>query len=191
MDAPVAHQLVAAPQHAGVAQLCAQIVVAQVGVRVKVDNVYLRVMSEYRAEAAQRHQMLAAQQHGQLAVPQDHLRPLLDVAQRLLRAAEAQLQIAAVEHRVVRQVRVLIGAVRLQHEALVPHRRRAKPRAGAEGRRGVKRRAEQHDGRVLVKPVAADKGLNVPLQRHYSSTSSSISSRKAGSANAPMCSLGV
>ena len=68
MDVAVPYQLVAAAQHAGMAELCAQIVVPQVGVGIEVDDVQIRVFLHRSPHRAQRDQMLAAQQQRELAV---------------------------------------------------------------------------------------------------------------------------
>ena len=123
--------------------------------------------------------MLATQQQRELAVLQNFLCPGLDIGQCQLAGAEAQLQIAAVEHIKIGQVGVLVRAVSLQTVALVPDGRRAEPCAGAVAGGGIVRRTVQHDAGGAVAAVAADKGLNVGVHQ-CSSTSRSISSRKAG-----------
>ena len=161
------------------AQLCAEVVVPQVGVGVEVDDVEAGVFLRHGPHSAQRHQMLAAQQEGQLAVLQDLRRPGLDVGEGCLAGAEAKLEVAAVEDVEVGEVGVLVGAVGLEAEALVPDGRRAEPCAGAVAGGGIVRRTVQHDAGGAVAAVAADKGLNVGVHQ-CSSTSRSISSRKAG-----------
>ena len=93
VDSAVAHQLVAAAQHAGMAQLCAQIVVPQVGMGIKMDDLQIRVLLHSGTHSAQGHQVLAPQQKGELAVLQNGGGPLLDIRQSGLAGAEAQLQI--------------------------------------------------------------------------------------------------
>ena len=68
VDVSVAHQLMAAAQHAGVAQLCTKVVVPQVGVGIKVDDVEAWVFLHGSPHGTQRDQMLAAQQERELAV---------------------------------------------------------------------------------------------------------------------------
>ena len=143
---------------------------------------HLRIVLVDGPEAAQGHQVLPAQQQGQLARGQNLLRARLNVLKGHLRAAKAQLQIAAVENGVVGQILVLVGTIGLQAEALVAHGGRAKPGAGAEAGGGVKGGAEEDDLRLFKTAVAADKGLNIRV--HYS-TSSNISSRNAGRKKAP------
>ena len=130
------------------------------------------------------YQLVAAAQHtgvaqlrAQIVVPQ--VGPGLDIGQRQLAGAEAQLQITAVEHVKIGQVGVLVGAVSLQTIALVPDSRRAEPGAGAVAGGGIVRCTVQHDAGGAVAAVAADKVLNVGVHQ-CSSTSRSISSRKAG-----------
>ena len=108
MDAAIPYQLVAAAQHAGVAELCAQIVVPQVGVGIEVHDMQIRVFLHRSPHRAQRDQMLAAQQQRELAVFQNFLCPGPDVCQGQLAGAKAQLQVAAVKHVKVRQVGVLV-----------------------------------------------------------------------------------
>ena len=179
MDTAIPYQLVAAAQHTGVAELRAQIVVPQVGMGIEVDDVQVGVFLHRSPHRAQRDQMLAAQQQRELAVLQNFLCPGLDIGQRQLAGAEAQLQITAVEHVKIGQVGVLVGAVSLQTIALVPDSRRAEPGAGAVAGGGIVRRTVQHDAGGAVAAVAADKVLNVGVHQ-CSSTSRSISSRKAG-----------
>ena len=161
VDAAVAHDLVAAAQHTGVAQLRTEIVVPQVGVGVEVDDVEAGVFLRYGPHSAQRHQMLAAQQEGQFAVLQDLCRPGLDVGEGCLAGAEAKLEVATVEDVEVGEVGVLVGAVGLEAEALVPDGRRAEPCAGAVAGGGVERCAVKHDVGGAVAAVAADKGFNI------------------------------
>ena len=161
VDVSVAHQLVAAAEDAGVAQLRAEVVVPQVGVGVEVDDVEAGVFLRHGPHSAQRHQMLAAQQEGQLAVLQDLCRPGLDVGEGGLAGAEAKLEVAAVEDVEVGEVGVLVGAVGLKAEALVPDGRRAEPCAGAVAGGGVKGSAVEHDVGGAVAAVAADEGFNI------------------------------
>ena len=97
MDAAVAHQLMAAAQHAGVAQLCTKVVVPQVGVGVEVDDVEVRVLLYRSPHGPQRDQMFAAQQQRELAVCQNLGGAALNVRKGRLAGAEAELQVAAVE----------------------------------------------------------------------------------------------
>ena len=62
VDVAVAHDLVAAAQHTGVAQLRTEVVVPQVGVGVEVDDVEAGVFLRHGPHRTQRHQMLTAQQ---------------------------------------------------------------------------------------------------------------------------------
>ena len=103
------------------AQLCPQVIVPQIGVGVKVEDVQLREAAEHRPEAAQGDKMFSADQKRQLPVGQDLLRPGFDVGQGLFRAAEAQFQVAAVKDGAVGEVLVLIGTVGLQAKALMAH----------------------------------------------------------------------
>ena len=179
MDAAIPYQLVAAAQHTGVAELRAQIVVPQVGVGVKMHDMQIRVFLHRSPHSAQRDQMLAAQQQRELAVLQNLLCPGLDIGQCQLAGAEAQLQIAAVEHVKVGQVGVLVGAVGLQTVALVADGGRAEPGTGAVAGGGIVGGTVQHDAGGAVAAVAADEVFNVGSHQ-CSSTSRSISSRKAG-----------
>ena len=174
VDPPVAGQLVAPPHHAGVAELRAQVVIPQVRMRVKVDDVQVRVFPDRRPHRAQRHQVLPADEEGQLAVRQDLPGLFLNVPQGRFRRAEAQLQVPAVKYADIRQVLILVGAVGFQAEAFVADGGRAEPRAGPETGGGIKGCAEHRDHRAFVICVAADKGFNVLL---HASTSSSIFSR--------------
>ena len=49
VDAPVTDQIVAAAQHAGMAELCAKIIVPQVGVGIKMYDVQIRILAHGRA----------------------------------------------------------------------------------------------------------------------------------------------
>ena len=62
---------------------------------------------------------------------------------------------------IVGQVLVLVGAVGLEAEALVPDGRRAEPGAGAVAGGGVEGRAVEHDVGGAVAAVAADEGFNI------------------------------
>ena len=66
-DFPVPAQLPAPAQHAGVRELHPQVVVPQIRVGVKVEDVDVRVLGKGRPEGPQRHQVLATQQEGPLA----------------------------------------------------------------------------------------------------------------------------
>ena len=156
----------AAAQHTSVAELRAQIVVPQVGVGVEVHDMQIRVLLHRSPHGTQCDQMLTAQQQRELAVLQNFLCPGLDIGQCQLAGAEAQLQIAAVEDVKIGQVGILVGAVGLQTIAV----------AGG----GIVGGTVQHDAGGAVAAVAADKGFNVGVKHQCSSTSRSISSRKAG-----------
>ena len=179
MDAAVAHQLMAAAQHAGVAQLCTKVVVPQVGVGIKVHDVQIRIFLHSSLHGTQRHQMFTAQQQRELAVLQDLLCAGFDVRKGALAGAEAQLQIAAVEDVKIGQVGILVGAVGLQTIAFVSDGRRAEPCARAVAGGGIVGRTVQHDAGGAVAAVTADEVFNVGLHQ-CSSTSRSISSRNAG-----------
>ena len=73
-----------AAQHAGVAQLCAEVIVPQIGVGVKMDDVQIGIFAHGCAHGTQGHEMLAAEQKRQLAVPQDLRRAGFDVHQGAL-----------------------------------------------------------------------------------------------------------
>ena len=146
---------------------------------VKVDDVQVRVLFHRRLHRTQGHQVLAPQQQGELAVLQNFLCAGPDVCQRQLAGAEAQFQVAAVKHVKVRQVGVLVGAVGLQAVALVADGGRAEPGPGAVAGGGIVGGTVQHDAGGAVAAVAADEVFNVGSHQ-CSSTSRSISSRKAG-----------
>ena len=79
VDAPVTDQIMAAAQHTGVAQLRAEVIIPQVGVGVKMDDVQIGIFAHGCAHGTQGHKMLAAEQQRQLAVPQDLGRAGFDV----------------------------------------------------------------------------------------------------------------
>ena len=58
----------AAAQHAGVAQLRAEVIVPQIGVGVKMHDMQIGIFAHRRAHRAQRDKVLAAQQQRQLSV---------------------------------------------------------------------------------------------------------------------------
>ena len=147
---------------------------------VKVDDVQVGVFLHRSPHRAQGDQMLAAQQQRELAVLQNFLCAGLNVGQSALAGAEAQFQVTAVKHIKVRQVGVLVGAVGLQAVALVADGGRAEPGPGAVAGGGIVGGTVQHDTGGTVAAVAADKGFNVGVKHQCSSTSRSISSRKAG-----------
>ena len=180
VDAAIAQQVVAAAQHAGVAELGPEIILPQIGVGVKVDDVQLGIPRRHRPHRPQRDQVLAAQQQRQLAVPQDLRRPGFNVDEGALAAAEAEFQVAAVKDLAVGQVGVLVGAVGLDAVALMPDGRRAEPGPRPVAGGGIVGGAVQHDLGAAVGAVAPDKGFNIAWQHQRSSTSSSISSRNAG-----------
>ena len=151
------------------AELCAQVVVAQVRVGVEVDDVQVRVPPRERAHRAERHQVLPAQQQGELPIPQDLLRPRLDVRKGHFRAAKAELQVPAVKDRAVAKVPVLVGAVRLQAEALVRMGRGAEARARPEAGRGVKRRARRAR-RTRARSRCRQPRNVLDVRAHHSST---------------------
>ena len=161
------------------AELCAEIVIPQVGVSVKMDDVQVGVFLHRSPHGTQCDQMLTAQQQRELAVLQDLLCPGLDIGQCQLAGAEAQLQIAAVEDVKIGQVGILVGAVGFQTIAFVSDGRRAEPCARAVASGGIVGRTVQHDAGGAVAAVTADEVFNVGLHQ-CSSTSRSISSRNAG-----------
>ncbi len=95
MDAAVAQNVVAAADHAGVTELRAEVVVAQIGVGVEVDDVQIGVFLCSRPDRAEGDQMLAAEQDRHFIGLEDLLRPSLNVGQSRLRRAEAELQITS------------------------------------------------------------------------------------------------
>ena len=107
--------------------------------------------------------MLAAEHERRLAVREYLRRALLDRGEGVARFPEGKLEIARIENLRVRQIEVLIGAVRFQSIRLRAHDAARKPRAGPVGRRRIKGRAENHDPRVFIRRVAAEKRFLVLL----------------------------
>ena len=170
----------AAAQHTGMAELCAEIVIPQVGVSVKMDDVQVGVFFHGSPHSPQRDEMFTAQKQGQLAIPQDLCRAGFNIHQSTFAGAEAELQISAVKHVAGGQVFILIGAVGFQAIAFVADGGRAKACAGAVAGGGIERRAVQHNAGGTVAAVTADKVFYIAVQHQQSSTSRSISSKNAG-----------
>ena len=91
VDAPVADQIMAAAQHAGVAQLRAEVIVPQIGVSVKMYDMQIGIFAHRRAHRAQRDKVLATQQQRQLSVAQNFRRAGLNVYKGTLAGTKAQL----------------------------------------------------------------------------------------------------
>lgn len=122
----IAQKVMAAAQHTGMAELCAEIVIPQVGVSVKMDDVQVGVFFHGSPHGPQRDEMFTAQKQGQLAIPQDLCRAGFNIHQSAFAGAEAELQISAVKHVAIGQVFILIGAVGFQAIAFVADGGRAK-----------------------------------------------------------------
>lgn len=180
VDAAIAQKVMAAAQHTGMAELCAEIVIPQVGVSVKMNNVQVGVFFHGSPHSPQRDEMFTAQKQGQLAIPQDLCRAGFNIHQSAFAGAEAELQISAVKHVAVGQVFILIGAVGFQAIAFVADGGRAKACAGAVAGGGIERRAVQHNAGGTVAAVTADKVFYIAVRHQQSSTSRSISSKNAG-----------
>ena len=179
VDAPVPHQLMAPAHHARMAQPRPQVIVAQVRVRVKMDDVQGGKMPHRRPHAAQGDKVLAADEQRQLAGPEDLPGAGLYRLQGHLGAAEAQLQVAGVKNGGIRQVPVLVRAVGFKAKAFMPDG--GGPEAGARAEAGgrVKGGAEKDDGSFFKLRIAADERFNIPFHQSVS-TSRSRFSRKAG-----------
>ena len=97
-------------------ELFAEIVLAQVCVRVEVDYVQLWIFFRSGADGPERDEVFAAEQDGDFPSVQYLVRCLFYRAERRRRVAEGQLNVASVEDFQIFEVFVLIGAVRLYAE---------------------------------------------------------------------------
>ncbi|CDE94187.1 unknown [Acidaminococcus sp. CAG:542] len=168
VDFPVPDQVVAPADHTGMAQFRPQVVIPQVRVGIKVDDLEVRVLFQHRPEGAQGHQVFASDHKGQLPVLEDGGSPVLNVLQGHFRTAKAQFQVPAVEHCIVRQILVLIGTVGFQAEAFVADGGRPEPGAGPVAGGGIKGGSEQDDFGLFVRSVAGQEGFHIICQ-HFCS----------------------
>ena len=180
VDAAIAEEVMAAAEHTGVAEMRAEVVVPQVRMSIEVNDFEIRILRSDCAHGTEGHEVLTAEQQWQLAILQDLRRAGLDVLKRHLARTEAEFEVSAVKYLRIHEVPVLIRAVGLEAEALVPHRRRAEACPWTEAGGRIKRRAVEHDVGFLVARVTADKVFNIWCKHQCPSTSRSISSRKAG-----------
>ena len=178
VDAPVADDVPDAPQYGRVGEAGVEVFLAQVGVRVEVDDGEVRVFLVRGAQRGQRHEVLAADEEGEAAGSEDVPRARLDISERLLRVAEGELEVAAVEDRRVLKVEILIGAVRLESVGFGAHRAAREARTGAVARRRVERRAEEHDAALLEGAVAAEKGFYITVPHRAASPLHSLAGRR-------------
>lgn len=162
-DAAVADDLPDAADDRRVREAVAEVFLAQVRVRVEVDDGDVGVLFVHGAEGRQRHEVLAANEERQLAVRDDVPRARFDVRERTLRVAEAELEVAAVKDFRVLEVEVLIRAVRLEAVRLRAHRAARKARARTVRRRRVEWRAVEHDAALLVVAFTAEEGLDITI----------------------------
>ena len=173
-DASVSDEIVAAPQNAGVRERVPEIVLAQIGVRVEVDDDDVRILLLHRAERAERDEVLATEEERTFPVLQDPRGPLLDHLERGLRGAERQLEVARVEDlRVSDEILVLRRRIGLNAEALLPHRGRPEAGARTERRGRIVGRPEEDRIRLAVGLVASDELTGLGSHRRFSSLSMS------------------
>lgn len=135
MDAPIAQQIVATANDGGMGQTLAEVVIAQIGVCVEMDDVQLRIFLHHGAHSAERDQMFAAEHDWHLSSFQDLSGTRADLFEHSLGVAKRQQQVAAVEHGDVFEVLVLIRAVGLNAVTFRANGARAKARARTKRRR--------------------------------------------------------
>ena len=190
--ASVAYDVVAAAQHAGVGELYAEVVLAQVGVGVEVYDVHVGEDLMHLAEGTERHEVLAAYHEGCLAVGEYLCRVLRYGVECRLCRAHGQFEVAAVEDADVLQRAVEVWRVRLQSVRLVAHCRTAEACAGAVAGGGVEGCAEEDHLCFLIVCLAAYEGFDVSVYHIFSppvwsSTLASMRSTYAGRAKHPRC----
>ena len=127
----------ASPKHAGMTEPCSQIVVPQIGMGIKMDDVQIRPLPGSCPYGTECHQMFPAEEQRQLTISKNHRRPFFYIGQGLFRTAETQFHIATVKNPAVFQIFILIRAVRFQAKTFMTYGRRAKAGAGAETRRRI------------------------------------------------------
>ncbi len=166
-DAPVTQQVMAPPHHAGVGKRVAEVVRAQVGMGVEVKDVEIRMARTGRAHRAERDEVFAAEEDGDLPRSENPRRFGFDHLERGIRRAERQLQVARVVDGAIPQVPVEIGRIGLDAERLVANRRRAEARPRTVGGGRIEGRAEK-DGPCRVKAtVASDEVHLQPLLQAF------------------------
>ena len=74
-DPAVSQDFPAAAQHTGVRKFRTQIIVPQIGMCIKMDDMQIRIFLCQRLHRCQRHQVLAAQHKWYLAIPGNLHRP--------------------------------------------------------------------------------------------------------------------
>ena len=165
----------AATHDAGMRELHAKIILAQVRMCVEMDYAQVRVALRDGADAAERDEMLAAEQERDFPGVKDLRGALFNHVERGIGRTERKLKIARVEHgSIFGKVAVLEHRVCLYAERLGAHRRRPEAGPGAEARRGVVGSSEQHDLRIFERTVAsyelARLGFHVVYARNGSSS---------------------
>ena len=118
--------------------------------RIEMYDMEVFVAFGERTHDGKRHEMLAADHEGLLAIGEQIPRKVLDLPQSASRIAKAKLQVAAVKDARLLHIKVEIWAVRLQPVRLGTHRAARKARARPKRRRRIERCAEEHDARFFV-----------------------------------------
>ena len=118
--------------------------------RIEMHDMEVFVALSERTHDGKRHEMLAADHEGLLAIGEQVPRKILDLPQSASRIAKAKLQVAAVKDACLLHIEVEIRAVRLQPIRLGTHRAAREARARPKRRRRIKWCAEEHDARLFV-----------------------------------------
>ena len=98
-----------------------QIILSQIRVRIKMDNMHIRISLRRRAHTPQCDQMFSADHKRQFSVFQNTFRTFSDLLEHFLRTSDRQLKVAAVVYDIFRQFFILIRAVDLQSVRIIPH----------------------------------------------------------------------
>ena len=122
VNASVSQHVMASADDTGMTQFCTEIILSQIGMRVKMDDVHFRKTLVYCTYICQRYKMFSAQKQWHFSLFHNLIGMLFNVGKCILCIAKAQLQISAVKYKTIRQIFILIRTVCFQPEAFMAHR---------------------------------------------------------------------
>ena len=155
------HEIEATVHHGRMGEGVAEVIFAEVGVGVEMDDGELVAALREGPDRAEGDEMFAAEHDGKLAGVEDLRGALFDEVEGGAGGAEGKLHVAGIEDRRAVEVLVLIGGEGLDAEGLVADGGRAETGAGTIGGGGVVGRAENDGLRVREGGGATDEMLDV------------------------------
>ena len=132
MDFIVAYQLTATTHDTGMTQFSAKIIVTQIRVSIKMNDMNVRILVKNSFYCPKRYKMLTTNQKRYFFIVYDLFRFSLNIFKCLFRRTEAKLQITAIKYIRIFKILILIRTICFDTKAFVAYCGRTESRTGAK-----------------------------------------------------------